>query len=153
MSEVKRIYGEDTGSLTKEALENLKSMLQNDPKKAELYVYFLFNSCDEFCWRFNHMRPGGFYEIPHTPETQVDYDNINYTRFYAIGLTKNFGVTFEPKEGGLPVYMSDSFNKWYHFWHNYIEGLPREKWDKLNKTFSDGGDITPYLPEKAWNEE
>ena len=151
--EQKRVYGEDSGNLTKEAIAEFKDMLQKNPKWAELWAYFLFDQLDWFCWHYNRVLPGGKYAMEHNEETAKDYHESNYARFWVIGQTKHFGVTFQPKEGGLPVYMSESFTKWYHFWKNYIEGLPEEIWNKLNNTFSDKGDLTPYWPSKAWNEE
>lgn len=147
-----RIYGEDTGCLTQEALDQIKNWLENDPKRAELYLYFLYDQLDLYCFRYNHMKPSG-YEIPHNKETQKDYENMNYARFYVMGLTKNFGVTFEPREDGWKVYHSESFAKWYRFWNDYIKNLPEDTWKKFNKVIDQNGDITPYLPPKAWNEE
>lgn len=148
-----RVYGEDTGCIGQEDVNHLKELLEKDPKRAELWVYFVFNDLDTMCYNFNRVLPGGRELIPHNEKTWREYHEINYARHWAIAQTSHFGVTFEPKVKGRAVYMSDSFIRWYNFWHEYIEGLPRAKWDELNKAFSYDGDITPYLPEKAWNEE
>jgi len=151
--EKKRIYGEDTGSLTEESIKSFKKLLEDNPKKAELWAYSVFNELDAMCFQFNRVLPGGHELIPHTPENWKMFWEINYARYWVVGQTKHFGITFEPKEGCEPVYMSESFQKWYNFWHNYIEGLDKKIWNKLSKAFSNDGDITPYLPDKAWNEE
>jgi hypothetical protein len=151
MKEKQRIYGEDKGNLTPETLEKIDQLLKEDPKRAELFIYFLFDECDLFCWRYNHLKPSG-YEIPHTAETQKDYENVNYARFYLIGLTKNFGVTFEPRDE-MKVNMSESFNKWYNFWKNFIQGMSEEKWQNFSKAFSNDEDISEYLPRNTWNDE
>ena len=148
----KRVYGEDTGNLTKEAIAEFNDMLKKDPKWAELWIYFLYDQCDWFCWHYNRILPGGREAMPHTPETQKDYEETKYAKFWAIAQTKNFGITFETKEEEQLFPHSENFHKWYRFWHSYIEGLPKETWNKLNQTFSNKGDLTPYWPTKAWNE-
>lgn len=128
-------------------------MLEKDPKWAQLWIYFLYNECDKHCHEYNHVLPGGRWAVPHTPKTQKEYEELRYTKFWAIAQTKHFGVTFEPKEEGQTFPGSKDFDKWYDFWHNYIEGLPNKTWDKLNETFGKKGDLAPYWPTKAWNEE
>ena len=91
--------------------------------------------------------------MPHTPETQKDYEETLYAKYWAIAQTKHFGVTFEPKDKDQPFPRSENFSKWYRFWHNYIEGLPKETWKKLDSAFANKEDLTPYWPAKTWIEE
>lgn len=147
-----RIYGEDTGCLKEETLNLIKDWLENDPKRAELLIYLMYDQFDQLCFRYNHMKPSG-YEIPHNEKTQKEYENFNYSRFYLMGLTKNFGVTFESREDCWKVYHSESFNKWYRFWKNYIESLTEDVWKKFDYAIFHEEDINPYLPLKGWNEE
>ena len=144
----KRIYGEDTGSLTEESIKSFKKLLEDNPKKAELWAYFVFNELDAMCFQFNRVLPGGKDLIPHTPENWENFWEINYARYWVVGQTKHFGITFEQKEGCEPVYMSESFQKWYDFWHNYFESLPKYKWNKFEKAYNNDEDLTPYLPKK-----
>lgn len=143
-----RIYGEDTGCLTQKAVDQIQNWLENDPKRAELLIYLLYDELDLLCFEYSRLKSSGIEIITHKV-----YENVNYARFYLMGLTKNFGVTFEPQEHGWKVYLSESFTKWYTFWKDYTRDLSKASWEKLDNAFFTNGDITPYLPSKAWNEE
>lgn len=141
----KKILGEDPGYLDQETQDYVKDLLEKSPKNAELVVYSLFNVCKEGI-------PMPF-SILHPEEIREDYHEAMYACYWLIGQTRHFGVTFEPKVGGPDVYVSDSFMRWYEFWCNCQNSLSKDEWDELLESFSHGGDITPYLPAKAWNEE
>ena len=152
MEGTERIYGVDQGNLSQEVIDDFNSSLQSNPKRAELIAYVAFDHLDWFCWAYNHMRPGGEYNIPHTDETNKEYIESNYARHYVIGLTKNFGVTFEKSNEKMKAYMSESFTKWYHFWKDYIEGLSEDVWKKLDRALCKGLDLSEYMPKNSWND-
>lgn len=148
----KRVRGEDTGCLTWEFLFKLKRMLKKDPKRAEVSVYIMLYELEsasrkQFSGETDYTRHG---ETLNRLSQEWDY-----ARFYLILQTKHFGVTFDYMEDSktIETFYSDSYKRWEKFWSNHIETFDTTTWAEFEYAILNGGNITPYLPKKAWNED
>ncbi len=146
MDKKERILGQDKGCLPEDIFDYLNTLLEKDPKRAEVVVYLLYDSCNQFRHDYNCNK------VTHTKEMKDHLENVEYARFYLIGWTKHFGVIFDPQDGKGEIYLSDSFERWFRFWNDHFNRIGA-KWKEFNYAVSHDEDITPYLPEKAWNED
>ena len=148
MEDKERIYGEDPGCLDQETIDWLDYLIKNDPRRAEVAIYWLYEQINMFrrdCEKH--------YGDSQNLNEEESYLNANYARFYLMSLTRKFGVTFELEEG-VKMCVSNSFQKWRNFWQRHIERLNSAgTFKQFYNALSYDGDITPYLPEKVWNEE
>lgn len=129
---------------TTPSIPELFELLKYDLKRAQVFTFTLYDYCDFECLQYIQTCP-----IERTPESQIDYQIMNYGRFRLMELTKNFGVTFEPGKG---IYMSESFIKWYRFWKDHSLSMSQEERDEFKEILFGGGDIKKYLPNKDWYE-
>ena len=120
---MKKELGEYKGCLSENIDDYLSSL---DPKRAEVEVFLIYRDCHT--QRYFYLKG----KQQHTKELDSLLEELNYAMFYLMKWASNhIGVTFEPPN------VSDSFWKWFRFWDDHFNG----------------GDITPFLPEKDWNEE
>lgn len=150
----KRIRGEYPGSLSQGLdVSMLKKLLEQDPKRAEVLIYITM------C-RLNWAYSKRFAESPgHTRHDEIldrQWRNDEYALFYLARQLERFGVTLVYTKDGKSILTrnSDSYRKWAKFWYDYIESLDSATLEKLEDAVLDSEeDLTPYLPEKAWNEQ
>lgn len=146
-----RVRGEYTGCLTEKFLSELERMLKRDPKRAEILVYLTIYKLE---WAYSMH----FSESPDGTRHDEMLDRLSeewdYARAYLILQTKQFGVEFDyMRDNTVVSYYSPSYCKWDKFWREYIDSLDTNTWKAFEYAIFNGGDITPYLPKKAWNEE
>jgi len=55
MDNKERILGDDPGIIDQVDIAEFKETLKKNPKWAQLWIYFLYNECDEACHRYNHV--------------------------------------------------------------------------------------------------
>ena len=137
-----RVYGEYPGSLSKSEVDQLNDWLENDPKRAEVAIHIMMYKLG--CNDYGDI----LFNTRHDEMLRRQDEENHYAIYYLIRQTEHFGVTIERIRS-----CNRSFEKWDVFWHNYIETLDTATWEKFEFAIFNGGDITPYLPAKAWNEE
>ena len=147
----KRVRGEDTGCLTWKFLFKLRRMLKSDPRRAEILVYLTIYKLG---WAYSRH----FAESPEDTRLGDMIDRLSdewkYAQEYLILQTKHFGVKFDyMKDNTVVSCYSPSYCKWDKFWEDYINSLDTNTWKAFEHAIFNGGDITPYLPKKAWNDK
>ena len=146
------IYGEDTGCLNQELLDRIQTLLVEKKRHAEVFIWNLVEEFGGFMWNYNHVRAGGRYNYPHTDETDKEYENWRLAQAFLVGQTKNFGVVFDP-EDPKKIFRSESYDKWYKFWHNYFKvEMSYDTWHRFSYALSHDKDLSEFIPNKSWND-
>jgi len=122
---------------------NLKRIVENGP---EIYAYMYIQQLGGAIWRLNHDAADG--RIPDSPKIDRDIAEMRKQQLELIKSLSKYGV--EPlNEDGHPT---EQYWKWYHWWNNYIEGLPQIDWQRLDKEMSENIDVSNWRPPGSWKE-
>ena len=137
-----RIYGQDTGSLSPEAVE-----LCNNGDEAQLY--HLINWLGGIKWRTNHDAADG--RLKMTPELQNELYEIQYSQEYAVLKTTRFGTTIPaPDKEGEHVPRAEPYDRWFRWWKDYFESMSDEEFREYDKATSAKEDVSRFRPAGDW---
>jgi len=133
--------GEYPGSLKAEAIE----ILENGP---EVSVYLFIDQLGGFLWRTHHDAAHGRIKI--TEKLQKDITNTQYAVEYAVLKSRRFGVEIETPEKGKHIVRTESYNKWFRWWDDYVSGLLEEQFRDLDHLLATNQDVSMYRPKGDW---
>jgi hypothetical protein len=116
--------------------------------KNEIKIYFLIDGLGGIIWRLNHDMGDGRIEKSEWPKLDKDIVLMAEVQQYAVAKLLTFGVNnpyLDEKKNPGPEYWA-----WFHWWNDYIKGMPEEEWRILDNKMSDNEDISTYRPAGSW---
>ena len=119
----------------KETLKNL----------SELELFMIIDSIGYMIWRMEHDLADGRIEYP-------EWDlNDKFVMQAEIEL-----AVIETGRFDVPIVdiskPSIQYRKWYSWWKSYVEGMPKEDWNKIELALKSKEDISGYRPIGTWKE-
>ncbi len=79
--------------------------------------------------------------------------NAQYNLEYLVYSTRRFGVEFSKEPSATEhVERSESYNKWFQFWHNHFNSMDRKTYNQFIEDKSNGKDISKYMPSGGWKD-
>lgn len=137
-----KIYGTYTGFLSNDGIDKVTN-------GTELELYFTINSIGGMIWRMNHDASHG--RINMTEEMRKDLLEAQYSIEFAVLQTRKFGIEIpEPKENEH-VERTDSYNKWFSWWNDYIRyELSDCNYKRLELLMNTNQDYSEFKPKGTW---
>ncbi|GHV24918.1 hypothetical protein FACS1894176_02250 [Bacteroidia bacterium] len=132
-----RIYGIDLGCIKSE------DGVENYP---EWKLFLTIDTLGYYLWWQRHEESYGRIE-------QVDTTEQQYGIAYLVNQTRKYGVELAEPQVDKTLSPTESYNKWYAFWKEWMKSFSDDDWRVVDGKISKGEDISEYLPEKSWNEE
>jgi hypothetical protein len=76
-----------------------------------------------------------------------------YALHYMFYQTTRFGVEFQEPIRGLPLFLTDSYLKWFNFYdHHFNEVLATKQLDTFKLAWEYKQDVSKYLPQGNWQD-
>lgn len=139
-----KVFGTYTGCLTAEGIGLITS-------GTELQLYLTIFSLGGYIWRTNHDAYHGWIEL-----TKEDYTSLiecQYAIEFAVLQTRRFGVEIPEPKNNEHVKRTDSYNKWFRWWDDYIQqGLTDEEHKVLDSLINNNKDYSEFRPKGDWKD-
>jgi len=129
-----RIHGIDPGCMNPEEVE----------KMSECDLFCAIESLGYYLWWQRH-------EESHGRVEPVDLTEHQYGVSYLVNQTRKYGVELEDPQVDKSLAPTESYQKWYHFWKNWMNAFSDPEWREFEAKREKGEDISAYLPKKKWN--
>lgn len=140
--DIEKEYGTYTGILTDDGINIVTS-------GTELQLYFTINSFGEMIWRMNHDAADG--RIKLTTGMIKDLIEAEYSIDFAVLQAKRFGAEISKPKGNERVERTDSYNKWFSWWNDYIQyKLTDDEYKELETLMNSNQDYSEFRPEGTW---
>lgn len=130
----KRKYGTYPGAISDEELQKLKNC-------SEIDLYFNIKATENFIKTSKHA-------VGICPFL----DEFQYSLEYYVMQSKRFGVELKEPDYNEHVFPTESYEKWYSWWDNYINALSDNEYSELRIALRDGKDISKYHPNGSWKD-
>lgn len=116
---------------------------------SEIALYAYIDALGGIIWRVNHDISHGRLAI--TDKIQSELLELQYCIEFAVYNSRRFGVEIpEPKENEH-VQRTESYNKWFRWWDNYIKNtLTSVEFSKLGELLKNEKDVSHYRPNEDW---
>lgn len=116
----------------------------------ELELYAIINHMSGMIWKL--IKPSSYGKIQHTERMRKNLIEAQYSIEFAILHTKRFGVEIPDPKENEHVERTDSYNKWFIWWNDYIQyHLSNEDYKRLKTLMDTKQDYSEFRPEGTWN--
>ncbi|MDR2541654.1 MAG: hypothetical protein LBD11_08115 [Candidatus Peribacteria bacterium] len=131
-----RIYGIDPGCIKPE------DGVEDWP---EWKLFSTIDALGGYIWWQHH-------EESHGRCEHVDTTEQKYGIAYLVNQTRKYGVELAEPQVDETLSPTESYQKWYAFWKQWMKSFSDEVWSVVNAKISKGEDISEYLPKNSWKE-